>query len=54
MKAVITKDAFLRYPDHSLPFHIFTDAYDLQLGAFVIQDKVPVVFYSRNGRPNRL
>ena len=37
----------LRYPDHYKPFHVYTDASDLQLGIIIVQDDRPVAFYSR-------
>jgi hypothetical protein len=39
----------LCYPDFNKPmlFHLYTDASDHQLGAVIMQDKKPIIFYSR-------
>ncbi|MGH7973989.1 MAG: RNase H-like domain-containing protein, partial [bacterium] len=47
MKSLITSDALLRFPDHFKPFHFYTDASDLQLGAIVKQEGHPIAYFSR-------
>jgi hypothetical protein len=51
IKAVIAKNVLLSYPDHNHPFHVYTDASDLQLGAVIMQHGRPVAFYSRKLNP---
>ena len=43
----MVEDVLLRYPDHILPIHICTDASDYQLGSVILQQDIPVAFYSR-------
>jgi hypothetical protein len=46
MKATITKDVALTYPDYSIAFEIYTDASSKQLGAVITQDNRPIAFFS--------
>jgi transposase InsO family protein len=51
IKAILAKDIFIRYPDHSKPFHVYTDASDTQLGSVIIQEGKPVAYFSRKLNP---
>ena len=46
-KNMLIKEAMLNYPDFSKPFHIHSDASDLQLGAVISQNNKPLAYYTR-------
>ena len=47
IKRIMSKETILAYPDFSKPFHVYTDASNLQLGAVIMQEDKPLAFYSR-------
>jgi hypothetical protein len=47
VKAAITQEVVLAYPDFSKPFDIYTDASATQLGAVIAQYNRPISFFSK-------
>jgi hypothetical protein len=41
-------DALSLFPDHSKCFDVYTDSLDYQMGACIMQDGRPFVYYSKN------
>ena len=51
MKAIITADAVNAFPDYLIPFHVYTNASDYQLGAAILQNQKPLAYYSKKLTP---
>ena len=47
IKAAVSKEVLLSFPDYSLPFDLYTDASDKQMGAVLMQGKKTLAFWSR-------
>jgi hypothetical protein len=47
VKAIITKEGVLVYPDFPTTFEIYTDTSSMQLRAAITQDNRPDAFFSR-------
>ncbi len=37
MKTILAADVLMAYPNHNVPFHIYTDTSDYQIGVIIIQ-----------------
>ena len=47
MKAILSTDALLAYPNTEIPYDMETDASDYQLGSVIKQENCPVTYCSR-------
>jgi hypothetical protein len=47
LKAIVSQDVLLRYPDYTEPFDIYVDASEYQMGAIIKQKGKPLAFWSR-------
>jgi hypothetical protein len=47
MRLLMAANALAAYPDHNKRFEIYTDASDFQLGACIIQEGMPVAYFSQ-------
>ena len=47
MKAILSTDALLAYPNPDIPYNVETDASDYQLGRVIKQENCPVTYFSR-------
>ena len=47
-KALMLTHCLMRSPNQNLSVDIYTDASDYQMGAYILENSIPVVYWSRN------
>ena len=47
MKALLSTDALLAYPNPNKPYNVESDASDYQLGSVIKQNNCPIAYFSR-------
>ncbi len=47
MRTILAVDVLLAYPNHNIPFLIYADASNYQIGATIIQQKRPLAYWSQ-------
>ena len=47
IKANMSRETVLAFPDFAKDFHVYTDSSDYQLGAVIMEDDRPLAFYDR-------
>ena len=47
IRMTMARETILAFPDFTKPFHIYTDASNIALGAVIMQEDRPLAFYSR-------
>ncbi len=40
MKTIMAADVLMTYPNHNIPFYIYTNASNYQMGAIIIKKKI--------------
>ena len=53
IEQLVSEDVMLHFPDHSQPFHIYTDVSNCQIGATIKQNQLPIAYFSRKLTPTQ-
>ena len=54
MKSILSTVVLLAYPNHNLPFEIYSDVSDYQMDAVILQNGRPVAYWSRKLNSEKL